>query len=73
MLGIFANLVHERDRRDVQATAYGGTVISCDFRPLYPSPAVILGVKRERLENGVEMPKYTYSSISMNISVRGEG
>lgn len=44
------------------ATAYGGTVINCARKSEYPRPDVIAGVKSERLENGVEMPKYTYSN-----------
>lgn len=47
------------------ATAYGGTVMSCAVRSLYPRPAVILGVNNERLENGVDIPKYIYSRISV--------
>jgi hypothetical protein len=42
------------------ATAHGGTVISCARKLVYPRPLVIAGVKRDRLEKGVEMPKYIY-------------
>lgn len=48
-----------------QATAHGGTVISCALRLVYPSPLVIDGVNSERLENGAEMPKYTSKNVSV--------
>lgn len=47
----------DSDRSYKHATAYGGTVISWAVRSLNPRPAVMLGVKRERLEKGVDIPK----------------
>jgi hypothetical protein len=48
---------HATTRVTTYAVAYGGTVMSCARKFENPRPAVIDGVKRERLEKGVEMPK----------------
>ena len=37
--------------------------MGCAVRSLYPRPAVMLGVNNERLENGVDIPKYICSKI----------
>ena len=40
------------------AAAYGGMVMSCAVREVYPRPATMAGMKRLRLENGTETRKY---------------
>ena len=40
------------------ATAYGGMVMSCAVREVYPRPATMAGMNRLRLENGTEIRKY---------------